>query len=137
MISRAPERRFSCFSIAFSLPQFRTMISDRKSMQQRPQNRADMRPKWLTKLLLGALGPPLLHQGRSKGRRRSKIDRSGPKIDRNYLKCFAQSAGPMLLEPCGLFCVLCLFCLSSVSLPVNNPQGSRSIRPADCAKHLN
>ena len=62
------------------------MLFRRKSMPERSQNKTEMRPKWLTNLFLGALGPPLLHQGLSKGRRRSKIDRSGPKIDRNYIQ---------------------------------------------------
>ena len=40
-----------------------------------------MRPKFLTKRLLGALGPPLLHQGLPKGPRASKNDRFRPQND--------------------------------------------------------
>ena len=57
------------------------MISDLKTLPKRAQNGGKMRPKFLTKRLLGALGPPLLHQGLPKGPRASKNDRFRPQND--------------------------------------------------------
>ena len=80
-----PRTRATSFQIfqCFFSTSISDMISDRKSTQKLSQNGAQMQPKWLTKRLLGALGPPLLHQGLPKGRRGSKNGFFGSKMIQN------------------------------------------------------